>query len=54
MKSVESEGHEHHKLKAINIYPQADSFASIVGSSKDHPWRYKVDKTDSIFDRDVS
>ena len=52
--SAESEGHEPYKTIAGNIDLQAKSFASIVGSSKDHPLRYEVDKTDSIFDRDVS
>jgi hypothetical protein len=52
--SAEREGHRTSKLHADRIILQADPFASIEGSSKDHPWRYEVDETDSIFDRDVS
>ena len=42
------------KSKSDNTGLQANLSASIVGSSKDHPSKYEVNKTDSVFDRDVS
>jgi hypothetical protein len=52
--SAERKGHRTSKLHADRIILQADPFASIEGYSKDNPWRYEVDETDSIFDRDIS
>jgi hypothetical protein len=49
-----SEGLVPCKTKTDNTELQANPSASIVGSSKDHPSKCEVNKTDSVFDRDVS
>jgi hypothetical protein len=49
-----SEGLVPCKTKADNTGLQANPSASIVGSSKGHPSKDEVNKTDSVFDRDVS